>query len=766
LKTLKTIPLVAILLSILPSLTQAQNTLSIQVLTTGESNVIRRDIGRTTFGTGIEAGRSEMGWAMKPIINESDIAESKENILLTADTFKWLQLGSFRFPNGNSSFQYLWSNPSWEQSEAAKNDEYSRFMRWEDIKTYTGNIGRNLNMERVFQANTVLTLNSEGTPYTVYIDTNAPLRGGNSSLKPELNYDNLRKAANYTAEWVEKDACETKFWEIGNEDWSRLFPSDYAIIFSSFQDKMLEKCADIKFLAQGLEQDVPIFESFNKPDDWLNALVEKLGAKKNSVYAYSIHDYIEAPPYVDMKLTDELRKLRRKMQTEDMFAAVDMQTGTDLDKIKKLLKDKGLNWKIWMTEFNVSQTEYSSQGQKCVLINKKPSIPNVNSCTETLQDLGHGLVIADWVGKLLEQNVERLFILDLGQSDEYGMVDFGKTDDNSKSKVPQVSVPGHVYSMFSKNFGQTMIQSKVLPQNPLLNFSRGMGEIKYNKLGVYSSISSNEQELRMMVVNRDLENNAFVNIDTQAVPGRRQLANGQYCIRTLTSDKINKSNVNQGDKDKVNWTAPQYKNQTAAAGISAQELPPASVSLFVIPLKQKNSQMATNTEAVDCGDDVKTAVILDGFEYPKLSKNNFSYHQVGTAWKFSGSTGSGVQRTGSAFGARETPQGMQTAFLQGGDAHISISTGVLEAGIHNISFYAARRATDSAANPVQVKIDGYLIGGKIAPINADFIRYTTGNFKLDTNGPHTLEIVSTNGAPGDFSTFIDAVTVHKLRGLN
>jgi hypothetical protein len=124
-------------------------------------------------------------------------------------------------------------------------------------------------------------------------------------------------------------------------------------------------------------------------------------------------------------------------------------------------------------------------------------------------------------------------------------------------------------------------------------------------------------------------------------------------------------------------------------------------------------------------------------------------------------------RPSPAWAALETPQGEQTAYLQGGDAHVSIPTGVLEAGVHTVSFYAARRGYDGdKVNPVQVKIDGILIGQPIAPVSTDFVQYTTSNFKLDTNGPHIVELVSTNGQVGDVSTFIDSVSINKVKGLN
>jgi hypothetical protein len=774
LKTHKLIILVAALLPLLPSLAHGQTPITIKVATTDETNIIRRDISRITFGAGIRADRPEMGWAMKPLVSQSP--DENQKLALTADTFKWLQLGSLRFPNGDNSFEYLWTDPSFKvclpqgsncsdpnvqkESMRLRSDPAQAWNLWmtpDEIVDYTK--GEKLNMERVFQVNTVKA--PDGTDaYLGYIYR----PGDGRSFVTDFSDTKMWNAARYAAGWVaedKKNKSNTQFWEIGNEDWSRLSAGDYAKIFSSFQSEMKAANSDIKLIAQGLEENTAPNLFKNTPEEWLNALVTTLKAKnaQNDVYAYAIHDYIEAPYYSEMKSTNP--EGRRKKQTEDMFAAVDLNTkdnGPAVGRVKNLLKAQGLNWKLWMTEFNVQQPIPG-----CVFNPEKP-VP----CEETLQDVGHGLVLADWVGKLLTQNIERMYINDLGQSEGAGIVDFGKTSDNDGMKEPKVSVPGVIYSMYAKHFGQTMVKNYSEENQPLLPGKT------YQKLGIYSSVSSNDQELRIMVVNRDLDNKAVVNLDTQNVPGRRELADGQYCFRQIgAGKKIGDSNVtvyNPNEpkkvlalnKDKVVWSNPEYINQSNKKGIVNKELAPGSVSLFVIPLTVKNSGTAQAAGAVDCGDVVQTHKALEGFELPEMAAAAQAYFATGAKWSFSGTTGSGIQNNGSIWGAATAPEGKQTAFVQGNDAHIS-QVVTLEPGIYSVSFYAARRAYGgNNANPIQVKINGEVVGPPIAPVGTDFVQYTTSKFPLDSLGQYTIELVSTNGANADSATFIDQVSFNRV----
>jgi hypothetical protein len=180
------------------------------------------------------------------------------------------------------------------------------------------------------------------------------------------------------------------------------------------------------------------------------------------------------------------------------------------------------------------------------------------------------------------------------------------------------------------------------------------------------------------------------------------------------------------------------------------------------------SGLSTQSDAENNMSKIDTApVSLGDFESPAMTGSGFQYAPSGTGWKFFGTTGGGVQKNGSPWGASNAPEGQQTAFLQGGDSHVSKAV-TLPAGVYNISFYAAQRPYDTnfsnSSNPIQVKVNGINIGSVISPDGINFKKYTTSSFPLSTPGEFTIELVSTNGKAGDFTTFIDNVTVEPVSG--
>ena len=139
--------------------------------------------------------------------------------------------------------------------------------------------------------------------------------------------------------------------------------------------------------------------------------------------------------------------------------------------------------------------------------------------------------------------------------------------------------------------------------------------------------------------------------------------------------------------------------------------------------------LAACLTALLCGTAAQSAptdsIALEGFETPALAPNGYQYFPTGAAWTFGGTSGNGIQRNGSAWGAATAPEGRQTAFLEGSGARI-LKVITLPAGIYNVSFQAARRAYGGdAPNPIQVKINGIPIGTPITPTGTAFAKYTT-----------------------------------------
>jgi hypothetical protein len=517
-------------------------------------NVIRNDISRATFGTGIAFNSSQLRWTMDNLNAEGQPPVTS----LTADTMKWLDLGTLRFPNGDSSFLYFSEAPTMSYPHIEKPSQWDRYLSSDEIYRYTA--ADKLNMERLFEVNTVWWLNDTWTK-TYYLneewnDTDPTVR------PPVLNRSHMASAANRAAQWVTRDAGRTQLWEVGNEDWARWNATDHAEIFYAFQDAMKRANPNIKLLAQGLADNFWI----NTPEEWLAKLKGKLEAnnKVNSVYAYSVHKYMQGGVYPEDAAQPTVRRAK---QTQDMLAAV--ASGEPVNNVKRLLgtgapTSSTRDWKIWITEFNVHQPD----GGKTAKGDATFLVP---------QDMGHALVIADWTGKMLEQNVERMMFHSLDNNPEFALVQY--QNEGSSIDHPYVTVPGYAYSMYAQEFGKTMVRT-ILTQNPMLKTPDGTKD--YAQVSAYSSISEDGKSLRMMVINRHMTDRVLVNINTEQAPGKRWFAAGKFAFRKLHSGKID--NSNKMSKDLVKWDGPNYYN-SAVTGIENITLEPASVNLFIIPLQ-------------------------------------------------------------------------------------------------------------------------------------------------------------------------------------
>lgn len=137
-----------------------------------------------------------------------------------------------------------------------------------------------------------------------------------------------------------------------------------------------------------------------------------------------------------------------------------------------------------------------------------------------------------------------------------------------------------------------------------------------------------------------------------------------------------------------------------------------------------------------------------GFEAPVIS--GFVMNPQPNVWTFTGG-GAGMQRNGSAFGAKTAPEGVQTALFQQAASLSQIFD--FPAGNYALSFKAAQRGAQ--AQTFEVYFDAILIG-KVQPATADFELFVSDTFTA-TAGPHKITITGTNAKGGDNSGFVDDV---------
>lgn len=523
----------------------AEEPLVVEILPDDAESRIRADIGRHTFGSGFEFHRAEIRMTMEPALGFSPA---------TGEAIGAFNLGLLRFPNGTPALHYLWDQPtmSWTPTPSGQGDTV-RNLSPAEIQRYTA--PERWNMERLFQVNTEFTLNSRWTGYD-YVNDHA-----NQPLPPQLNRENLDKAARKAADWVAADQGRTTYWEVGNEDWARWRADQYADIFAAFQAQMTRSNPGIRLLAQGLME--PWAD--NTPEQWLAALRARLGTTPlRDVHAYSVHQYLRTDPYAgDDPLT------RRRKQTQDLLGQV--ASGEPVARTLRLL-GRGQpasptgHWQLWMTEFNVLQPtgEKRANGQDVIAVQ---------------QDMGHALVIADWTGQLLQQGVDRLVMLSLDHHPAFALLQYDRNNDPGTSLAsPQATAPGLAFAVYPQAFGRTMVRTTIANNPRLTAASRA----RYDKLGAYASVSADGRELRAILVNRDLDRPARVQLGMLAVSGNRRLAGGPFTHRQLSAPQLTDSNF--GGSGLVRWRTPAALPPPSNPGLLAVELPPASVSLVIAPL--------------------------------------------------------------------------------------------------------------------------------------------------------------------------------------
>ncbi|HEX8911892.1 MAG TPA: hypothetical protein VF796_06000, partial [Humisphaera sp.] len=147
-----------------------------------------------------------------------------------------------------------------------------------------------------------------------------------------------------------------------------------------------------------------------------------------------------------------------------------------------------------------------------------------------------------------------------------------------------------------------------------------------------------------------------------------------------------------------------------------------------------------------------------GFETPNVG-NGFLYNPTDGNWAFAGTAG--VAGGASAFTAANpaAPQAAQVAFLQTTGSISQLVDG-WQAGTYQLSFQAAQRAGNAAAQDLQVLVDGQVVG-TFTPAGTGYQQYVTPQFSA-TAGSHTVQFVGLNSAGGDNTVLLDDVRIAGL----
>ncbi|MEK0313883.1 chitobiase/beta-hexosaminidase C-terminal domain-containing protein [Cohnella sp. 56] len=146
-----------------------------------------------------------------------------------------------------------------------------------------------------------------------------------------------------------------------------------------------------------------------------------------------------------------------------------------------------------------------------------------------------------------------------------------------------------------------------------------------------------------------------------------------------------------------------------------------------------------------------------GFESPAVTASSgVKPGAFADGWSFNNRAG--IQRNGSAFGAKDAPEGSQTALLQtnGGLKGEIKQTVSFQAGRYKLAFKAARRGYGGQQS-FDVYFDNTRIGAYTPP-SQDFASYKSDGFEVQAAGSHTIRFAATT-TEGDNTAFIDDVSL-------
>jgi len=539
---LKILPGAAALLLWLPlsPVHATTRTMTVTVMALGESNVIRKDITRTTFGAGIAHDNPQFRTVMQsPTAAQTAIRN--------------LDLGTLRFSSGTPALRYFWDTPTRSHMDGGVDPALA--LKVSEMYTFTNS----LNMERLFQVNT----------YQYWL-------GGNTWVdifKPEVYPDTINPDVQHVlsdraAAWVANNksqiaANQVTYWEVGNEDWAYWNADEYAQIFNEFAAKMKAANSNIRLLAQSFTGNRPLDGKDANTDAWFTEMISA-GINTGAVYALSEHEYIRGGVYPADSQGAGSPNDWRIWQTEDMFAQI--QSSARLAELMRKVKLYQPGWKVWMTEFNVFQ----------------PNPDVADHPPIDYQDVGHALVIADWTGKMLSMNVERLFMHTLDHHPAFNLVQYANYGANENS--PRVSAPGYVFGKYAHEFGPKMVLNEITGNQTWGSHKNG----NYDALAVYSSVRESDSvyggypSLRIMAINRHWGDPINLTIKTKDRPIAGSTKS--FYVETLgipaggTFMSSNKLAANV-----VKWS--NRVGQPSNTGGVTYTLPPSSVTFFIVPLQ-------------------------------------------------------------------------------------------------------------------------------------------------------------------------------------
>lgn len=516
---------------------------------------------------------------------------------------KDLNFGTYRFPMGTSAEHYYWNAPC--RSYQTIGLPVDQILRPEDVfekvikRVATANntaYREALGSQVLWQVNTYSSVDGEHASDCswnpnnggVYYRTATKVVDGVTQLDnvnpvtgtfagSGLDYVAQSAGALVGANRGMNAAHQITYWEIGNEDWSRLTAIQYAQIFVKVGLQM--KAAHLSNPGAGL----PLRLLAQTTDDgsWaakFAAEVKRYGALAENrtlkvgnttvtiglsdVYGLSLHSYANGDQNTDINVRTKLMYSRNDMATDITHTQA---------AINKIQSDYWLanKWKLWVTEYSACEVCGGDD------LGGAP-----------VQTLNQGLVIADKAAHMMTMGVERIIVHSLDQHPKFALVSWDINNNGGTFNNPRKMASGlalqKLNAIFSGNMYTVTLGTGTNGfQAKYTDFPGGSSSNFYLGLTAYAVVDATNTKLNVMLVNRDLVSATTANL----VPSGRTFKTG---VKTTTSTELSGPMVSTNSSPGNNTAPLQVMLVDKAAqdtGSTVQVSVPAGGMKFVtIPL--------------------------------------------------------------------------------------------------------------------------------------------------------------------------------------
>lgn len=530
--------------------TQAQAVVTVNIR--ADLNAVNQ-LSKATYGSGFDYLNADMRVMFTDVLGNGSSTDASPSYAM----LKNQNLGMYRFPGGDMSFWYRWDKPC--GSVAAPSPQCNEYLSPLDVeKLFIASTGTSkrapLGASAMFQINTVqswVTNTDQSTSWkTVYQKTDTyngttwvstPDKQNGLYIVDTTANGGLEQTATVAANWVSANRADNsgttqvEYWEIGNEDWVRWTPEQYATVFNRVATKMIAANGGT-VAANGsrkalklIVQTSPLVHDYTSTNpsnlginqtagiNFLSRFATELqnqGFDLNNIYGVAVHPYLDG---------DKQTSLNSRVST--MFAKID-DTNNQVQTTINNIANIGRNWKVLITEYNVLEDV------------------DTNGATIPAENKAHALILADWSANMLAHGVEKLMPHSLASSPRMAL--FMYRNNGYTLTSPRVMTTGAAFSYMAQSLQGAMY--------PVDNDSATVNGAKV--ISSYAALSS-DKNFNVFLVNRDLVNAQSVKLQLTS-PTINFKTPGTFAVSTFGDSSTGLSTDNFTGN--VAWTTPTSTN--------------------------------------------------------------------------------------------------------------------------------------------------------------------------------------------------------------